>query len=408
MKSRYLIAMIMLAECFMYNSTSFAKTTKSSKRAQSQKKSTKKTNTSTKGTSSKRAASTSSKSSKSNAKRAASTNSRRAASTNSRRAASTNARRQSSTTRNSARLSANSVQTTRQISETTSVSSNQCPVGQLLRKAFDDNGNETYYKSKTNTCDAPENTQEISWDMNDPTKLKQYTLKKGWIDQSEAIAFMCEDGYLLSKNTCKSFEDFCPLNEIIEKRNGEYINPFTDEACTPANKASVKKLTASENDSDIKTGMAYRFSCPDNYYVNDGNYIQCLECPTDKPYSTKDSNIGIKSCRVTMNGNSCEDGSWMGNGENSCQLYSYYNFTEIDIPNSGTLGAGLYDVSASEESVCKDDKKTPFVLTKETKFSKVSDETGSYFAVNGEILKNCTKNVTFKFKKADGSEGLIK
>jgi hypothetical protein len=48
MKSRYLIAMIMLAECFMYNSTSLAKTTKSSKRAQSQKKSTKKTKKSTK------------------------------------------------------------------------------------------------------------------------------------------------------------------------------------------------------------------------------------------------------------------------------------------------------------------------------------------------------------------------
>ena len=387
MKSRYFLIASILASLIV-SDVSFAKT-RSSKRSGSSQK-----NTAKKGSS----------------KRAASTNSRRAASTNSRRAASTNSRRAAATGRNTARAAAvaamgraSTVNTT--VQNTTS-SGNYCPVGQLVRKVIDDNGNEQYFKSKKNACDIPENAQEVAWNMKDPTKLKQYTLKKGWIEESEAVSFQCEDGNLLYKNACKPFDDFCPLNEIVEKREKDYINPYTDEPCTPVTGAVIKKLTADENDSDIKTGLAYRFSCADNYYADTTNYIQCLRCPSDKPYSVKGKNNGLASCKVGVGENSCEDGYWMGNGETSCQLYTFYNFTEVSTSNSGTLGAGLYDVSASDAS-CKDGvKKAPFVLTKDTKFSKVSDATGSYFAVGGEIIKECSGNSSFTLKKADGSEGV--
>ena len=94
----------------------------------------------------------------------------------------------------------------------------------------------------------------------------------------------------------------------------------------------------------------------------------------------------------------------MGNGEKECKEYSYYTFTDVEnVPEKGTFGIGLYTIT-SEGSNCA--KSSNFVATKDTKFAKVQDSTGSYFAVDGKILLDCATSATFKLKKANGSEGI--
>lgn len=382
--------------------------------AKTNKKKTKRAASTSRKNTSKKTASKSSKRSASSKKGLRSASSKRAASTsNSKRAAATgkSSARAAATRRSSARAAATRKSVTSTTSsvaknttiETTSVE-NQCPVGQLVRKAYDEDGNETYYKTKSATCNMPENAVETVWDMVDAKKLKQYTLKKGWIDESEAVSFVCDSGYLTVNRQCKSFDEFCPINEIIEKSGKSYINPYTGDSCISYTGVTATRLTDAENNSDIPTSKAYRLTCPSGYYTNTDNYISCSQCPSDKPYSIKGSNIGVKSCSVVTDASSCPDGQWMGNGEKECKEYSYYTFTDVEnVPEKGTFGIGLYTIT-SEGSNCA--KSSNFVATKDTKFAKVQDSTGSYFAVDGKILLDCATSATFKLKKANGSEGI--
>lgn len=387
--------------------------------AKTNKKKTKRAASTSSKNTSKKTASKSSKRSASSKKGLRSASSKRAASTsNSRRAAATgrSSARAAATGRSSVRAAATRKGVTSTASsvaknttvETTSVETtsveNQCPVGQLVRKAYDEDGNETYYKTKSATCNMPENAVETVWDMVDAKKLKQYTLKKGWIDESEAVSFVCDSGYLTVNRQCKSFDEFCPINEIIEKSGKSYINPYTGDSCISYTGVTATRLTDAENNSDIPTSKAYRLTCPSGYYTNTDNYISCSQCPSDKPYSIKGSNIGVKSCSVVTDASSCPDGQWMGNGEKECKEYNYYTFTDVEnVPEKGTFGIGLYTIT-SEGSNCA--KSSNFVATKDTKFAKVQDSTGSYFAVDGKILLDCATSATFKLKKANGSEGI--
>ncbi len=414
MKSKYLTVVLTIIASLLVEDSLYAKrTTKTTKGSSKRSGSSKKKNTTG---SSKRSGSSKKKNTTGSSKRSASSQSG-LKTKSSKRAASTNARRASATTANARRASAiaatakkaAAAKTTTSTEEKKSVE-NPCPIGKLLKRGFDENGNEAYFKTKTATCNPPENTSEISWNMNDAEKLKQYTVKKSWISEDEAVAFECESGTLLYKNACESFENFCPLNEIIERSaEKKYINPYTGESCVIGNGVSAKKVTASENDSDIETGKAYRLSCPDNFYTNTENYVQCVACPSNKPYSTKGSNIGEKSC-FAGTPTECEAGSWIGNGETECKPYASYEFTDMTIQDNGTLGYGLYEVVPSDASKCKDGTKTsPFTVNADAqaKFAKISSNSGSYFAINGEFVKTCEgSNVTFTLKKANGSEGL--
>ena len=287
--------------------------------------------------------------------------------------------------------------------ESKSTVSNPCPIEALIKKDYDETGNEIYYKTKTQTCNIPENASESLWDFSNSAKAKEFTMKKSWINEDQAISFSCNSGYITSgskgKYTCSSYDEFCPLNEIIEKVGSSYINPYTGDNCKAPVAATVSKLTNEENSSDIPTGKAFKFDCANNYYTNTDNYIQCMPCPSETPNSIKGSNIGISSCsagksaiavRVSANdddASSCNDGQWMGFGAKECISLDKYKYTEIANPQmSGTLETGAYKLQLLDN---KNTKTVYVVVNKEPKKYAVSlgaKGRDSFIAVNGRIV----------------------
>ena len=234
----------------------------------------------TSGTSSARSSST---------KRAAASTRRSAAST---KRSSTSQRARYSFSSRSAAATASSTGTTTVKTTTTSV---LCPIEKLLKKTVNDDGDDVYYKTKTVLCSAPENTEDKPWDMTDSKKLKQFTTKKAWISSDEAVYLECSDGYLLYQSACVSYDDFCPLNEILEKSGKKYTSPYTDDTCNIAPNSIAQKVSEEENDSDIAQNKAYRLVCKEGYYTDTDNYVRCLKCPNNGT-STKGENIGVSSC----------------------------------------------------------------------------------------------------------------
>lgn len=165
----------------------------------------------------------------------------------------------------------------------------------MLKKTVNDDGADVYYKTRTILCSAPENTEDKPWDMTDSKKLKQFTTKKSWISSDEAVYLECSDGYLLYQSACVSYDDFCPLNEILEKSGKKYTSPYTDDICKVAPNSIAQKVSEEENDSDIVQNKAYRLVCKEGYYTDTDNYVRCLKCPNNGT-STKGENIGVSSC----------------------------------------------------------------------------------------------------------------
>ena len=52
---------------------------------------------------------------------------------------------------------------------------NPCPIEALIKKDYDETGNEVYYKTKKQTCNIPENASESMWDFSNPAKAKEFT-----------------------------------------------------------------------------------------------------------------------------------------------------------------------------------------------------------------------------------------
>ncbi len=304
--------------------------------------------------------------------------------------------------------------------ESKSTVSNPCPIEALIKKDYDETGNEIYYKTKTQTCNIPENASESLWDFSNSAKAKEFTMKKSWINEDQAISFSCNSGYITSgskgKYTCSSYDEFCPLNEIIEKVDSSYINPYTGDNCKAPVAATVSKLTDEENSSNIPTGKAFKFDCANNYYTNTDNYIQCMPCPSETPNSIKGSNIGISSCSAstaTMNDkDSCNDGQWMGFGAKECIALDKYKYTEIANPQmSGTLETGAYklgfeveDASPPVNGVAKATSVPApvyIVVNKEPKKYAVSigaKGKDSFIAVNGKIVRELIGKKDFNTK----------
>lgn len=228
-------------------------------------------------------------SSRSSTKRAAASTRRSAAST---KRSSTSQRARYSFSSRAAVATASSTGTT---TVKTATASTLCPIEKLLKKTVNDDGADVYYKTRTILCSAPENTEDKPWDMTDSKKLKQFTTKKAWISSDEAVYLECSDGYLLYQSACVSYDDFCPLNEILEKSGKKYTSPYTDDICKVAPNSIAQKVSEEENDSGIVQNKAYRLVCKEGYYTDTDNYVRCLKCP-DNGTSTKGENIGVSSC----------------------------------------------------------------------------------------------------------------
>ena len=161
----------------------------------------------------------------------------------------------------------------------------------MIRKTYDEEGNIIYFKSKTVQCAQPENTREEGWDVSSPEKEKEFVIKKSWIADNEGASFVCSNGYLTSGTSgnysCVSYDQICPLNENIQKSGTSYINPYTGDTCSVPSLAEI---------TNVGTNL-YTFDCPDNYYTDSSNYVQCNKCP-DGTYSIKGSNKNAASCIV--------------------------------------------------------------------------------------------------------------
>ena len=140
-------------------------------------------------------------------------------------------------------------ETTEVVNEnTTPIENNFCPIQTLIKRDYNENGDVVYYKNKSTICNAPENASEISWDLSNSQKLKEFTMKKSWISEDQAISFGCDTGFITygSKGnySCASYDEFCPLNEIIERNGKTYINPYTGDQCKAPVSVTAHKLSA--------------------------------------------------------------------------------------------------------------------------------------------------------------------
>lgn len=279
------------------SSTKKSSGTRTNKRAASSGRTARKSSSSSSRTNKRAAVSGRTTSGTSSARSSSRSSTRRAAASTRRSAAST---KRSSTSQRarysfSSRAAVATASSTGTTTVKTATASTLCPIEKLLKKTVNDDGADVYYKTRTILCSAPENTEDKPWDMTDSKKLKQFTTKKAWISSDEAVYLECSDGYLLYQSACVSYDDFCPLNEILEKSGKKYTSPYTDDICKVAPNSIAQKVSEEENDSGIVQNKAYRLVCKEGYYTDTDNYVRCLKCP-DNGTSTKGENIGVSSC----------------------------------------------------------------------------------------------------------------
>lgn len=277
------------------SSTKKSSGTRTNKRAASSGRTAKKSSSSSSRTNKRAAASGRTTSGTSSARSSSRSSTKRAAASTRSSAAST--KRSSASQRARYSFSSRAAVATASSTGTTTVKATTtlCPIEKLLKKTVNDDGADVYYKTRTILCSAPENTEDKPWDMTDSKKLKQFTTKKSWISSDEAVYLECSDGYLLYQSACVSYDDFCPLNEILEKSGKKYTSPYTDDICKVAPNSIAQKVSEEENDSGIVQNKAYRLVCKEGYYTDTDNYVRCLKCPNNGT-STKGENIGVSSC----------------------------------------------------------------------------------------------------------------
>ena len=246
-----------------------------------------------------------------NSKRAATTgrgNTRRAATTgrgNTRRAATTgrgNSRRAATNRRQvggrSLLRNAGVGGTSGVASSKTKDSKNNCPIGVVIKKMTDDDGNDVFYKSKTETCTTPSNTTGTTNLYS--SKIEENLTRPSWIAGKHVWIFNCNTGYVPQvkngMNICIEESTLCPLEKTLEKTAKGYINPSTNEICDIPSFAMAKKLSSEENDrSDISADVAYKIMCNKNYYKDYSSNV-CYACPENNPYTHTEGTVGLDAC----------------------------------------------------------------------------------------------------------------
>ncbi|MBD5398432.1 hypothetical protein HDR60_02920 [bacterium] len=203
--------------------------------------------------------------------------------TTARAATGTNARA-ASTTRSASSKRANSLSARRNAaskktssSETSSTNNTTCPIGVVIKKMIDDNGNEVLYSDKETVCTEPENVMGTS-------VLDNLTVPT-WMAGKYAYVFNCNYGYVKTINdnvdVCVDQNTICPLNTTVKYENDKYYNPYTNQECNLPAYASALKLTEELNtNGNIATDNAYYTYCNKNYYTLSN--AECKACPTGK------------------------------------------------------------------------------------------------------------------------------
>lgn len=221
-----------------------------------------------------------------------------------RAAATSNATRTSSA--NTRRASAVSSKGTSGIAQTTTSEKKNgtlCPVGKVLKLEED-----SYYFAKNKTCNAPENAHEEFWTPD--SKLK----KLSWIDESEAVYFSCDDGYIENKGKCVDGYTVCPLDVAITKKGNSFLNPNTDESCSMPVGAFAKHATNEEAEEyGLTDSSAYVLQCKENYYSTtldgmDGYVAKCEKCPegTTSPAGSTSKNACVSEVKEEVSENNSE------------------------------------------------------------------------------------------------------
>lgn len=255
-----------------------------------------------------------------NSKRAATTgrgNTRRAATTgrgNTRRAATTGTGNTRRAATNRRQVGGRSLLRNAGVGGTSGVASssktkdskNNCPIGVVIKKMTDDDGNDVFYKSKTETCTTPSNTTGTT-DLYS-SKIDENLTRPSWVAGKHVWIFNCNTGYVPQvkngMNICIEESTLCPLRKTLEKTAKGYINPSTNELCDIPSFAMAKKLSSEENDrSDISADVAYKMMCNKNYYEDSSSNV-CYACPEYNPYTEKtgtiythtEGTVGLENC----------------------------------------------------------------------------------------------------------------
>lgn len=178
-----------------------------------------------------------------------------------------------------------------------------CPVGKVLKPEED-----SYYFAKDKTCNAPENAHEEFWTPD--SKLK----KLSWIDESEAVYFSCDDGYIENKGKCVDGYTVCPLDVAITKKGNSFLNPNTDESCSMPVGAFAKHATNEEAEEyGLTDSSAYVLQCKENYYSTtldgmDGYVAKCEKCPegTTSPAGSTSKNACVSEVKEEISESNSE------------------------------------------------------------------------------------------------------
>lgn len=239
---------------------------------------------------------------KSGAKKRAATSNRRAAVSN-RRSATSTRRSASSTRRSSVSTRSAMISSARGVSSSAK-SGPACPIGKVVRLNSED---ELYYSTKTKTCSEPENTVSMNWEES----VKSSYAKPSWIDETEAVYFVCDDGYIQqgkgAKAVCVDVDKSCPLNTVVKKQGTTYISLETEETCNLSSNTILSKATSDEIEEagadEESAKNLYYTQCKKNYYSasasgSDDVHVVCKACPsgTEAPAGSLEESACLKPC----------------------------------------------------------------------------------------------------------------
>ena len=222
-----------------------------------------------------------------------------------------------------------------------------CPIGKLLKKGEDGD----YHFSVKGTCVAPEDTKE-GYLKGDEASINNKLVELGsptmpsWINKDDAVYLECTDDYVLSsdynnnhilkkqlkkdfKNNppCVSIHNFCPINDVVMKKQGKYFSDDSEEAkacykvrnstLDPLSKQAIEKLY-SETGKEFKYGRSFKMQCesgfiPEKYKDSDA-VVSCKACP--QFYKPDDK--GLKC----VPGIPCDSGKYFDDTKGVCEACS--------------------------------------------------------------------------------------
>jgi hypothetical protein len=263
-----------------------------------------------------------------------------------------------------------------------------CPVGQSLKKDYDDNGNEVYLKSPDEKCTDPENAEEKPWAKD------LAPLPVSWIKVEEgdtAVVFVCERGFVQRTNPdgktyCLDTELICPIDTPVrremqkdkDKEKVAFIDPATEESCLMPALAQLRVLSARDGVVEIQ--------CPINTYsaTIEGagqDHLHCITCP--KGFVTQTAGAHVQEACTRK----CPDGQGIRltddptdfRNANECQACSY-NASYVDEISACKCDPGYFGDGIGEDgcrvcpvgTYCKDGTQSIDVDVEQNEYAPIT------------------------------------